>query len=356
MKEQLAKVGTALRRHYDKIIALAAVLALGASGLLYVTNGRAIEREQRDLEEWLRTLAPTFPANSVVDVSAFEGAARLHQNQVQIAQGDVTIFRPEKRYTCHDCRRPRPFLPEGVKPEDHPCPFCFVIDDVPPELPDFDQDGMLDRWEAAHGLDSGDPADAAYDPDKDGFTNLEEHAGDPQTTPRDPQSHPPILQKLTLHRLGEVSLNLTFQGWTQLEGEKPRVSINRGSQTYWRYIGEKIFGFTLKGLNAKTTERQISPDSSSMIVVDVSELVLEKDGEEIILILGHQEKPVIYYAEIKFRIDGSLYEKLFLNSEFELDPNSPYKGRKFKVIGIDRQKKRVLVQDAKTSRKRWFEE
>jgi len=356
MKEELAKVGTVLRSHYDRVIALAAVLVLGASGLLYVTNGRAIEREQRDLEEWLRTLAPTFPANSVVDVSAFERAARLHQNQVQIAQSDVTMFRPEKRYTCHDCRRPRPFLPEGANPEDHPCPFCHVIDDVPPELPDFDQDGMLDRWEATHSLDPGDPADAVHDPDKDGFTNLEEHDGDPQTTPRDPDSHPPILQKLTLHGLGRVPLNLTFQGSTQLEGEKPRVSINRGSQTYWKYIGDKIFGFTLKGLIAKTTERPISPGASSMIEVDVSELMLEKDGEEFVLIKGRPETQFIYYAEIRFKIDGSLYEKLFKNSEFELGPNSPYKGRTFRVIGIDREKKRVLIQDAKTGGKHWFEE
>jgi PKD repeat protein len=39
---------------------------------------------------------------------------------------------------------------------------------------DFDQDGMPDSWEAAHGLNPLSPLDAALDPDNDGLTNLQE--------------------------------------------------------------------------------------------------------------------------------------------------------------------------------------
>lgn len=39
---------------------------------------------------------------------------------------------------------------------------------------DTDQDGMPDAWERRHGLNIGNPADGIADPDKDGYTSLEE--------------------------------------------------------------------------------------------------------------------------------------------------------------------------------------
>jgi hypothetical protein len=51
---------------------------------------------------------------------------------------------------------------------------------------DQDGDGMLDRWELAHGLDPADPADADADRDGDGHTNFEEYQAG--TDPRDPSS------------------------------------------------------------------------------------------------------------------------------------------------------------------------
>jgi hypothetical protein len=47
---------------------------------------------------------------------------------------------------------------------------------------DSDHDGMPDAWERAHKLDPRDPADAALDSDKDGYTNIEEYLNstDPQ--------------------------------------------------------------------------------------------------------------------------------------------------------------------------------
>ncbi len=42
-------------------------------------------------------------------------------------------------------------------------------------LVDSDQDGMPDIWEIYNGLNPFDPADASYDQDGDGYTNLEEY-------------------------------------------------------------------------------------------------------------------------------------------------------------------------------------
>jgi pectate lyase len=41
-------------------------------------------------------------------------------------------------------------------------------------LPDADHDGMPDAWEKTHRFDPGDAIDGNADPDKDGYTNLEE--------------------------------------------------------------------------------------------------------------------------------------------------------------------------------------
>ncbi len=40
---------------------------------------------------------------------------------------------------------------------------------------DTDQDGMPDTWETAHGLSISNAADRNYDPDGDGYTNLEDY-------------------------------------------------------------------------------------------------------------------------------------------------------------------------------------
>jgi hypothetical protein len=44
-----------------------------------------------------------------------------------------------------------------------------------PAPADSDHDGMPDEWETAHGLNPKDASDAQADPDKDGYTNLEEY-------------------------------------------------------------------------------------------------------------------------------------------------------------------------------------
>lgn len=48
-----------------------------------------------------------------------------------------------------------------------------ILDDI-----DTDEDGMVDLWEWEHQLDLDDPTDAAEDPDRDGYTNLDEYLGE----------------------------------------------------------------------------------------------------------------------------------------------------------------------------------
>ena len=50
--------------------------------------------------------------------------------------------------------------------------YAFKPEEVPA---DTDTDGMPDEWERKHALAADNPADAAADADKDGYTNIEEH-------------------------------------------------------------------------------------------------------------------------------------------------------------------------------------
>jgi 1,4-alpha-glucan branching enzyme len=69
---------------------------------------------------------------------------------------------------------------------------------------DADEDGMHDAWEEFYGLATNDPADAAADPDEDGFTSLEEfqNGSDPFTaTPK-------------LHDYNSMSAAGSFNNWS----------------------------------------------------------------------------------------------------------------------------------------------
>ncbi len=50
--------------------------------------------------------------------------------------------------------------------------YTFAPEEVPR---DGDHDGMPDTWEKARGLNPDDATDSAADPDRDGYTNVEEH-------------------------------------------------------------------------------------------------------------------------------------------------------------------------------------
>lgn len=86
----------------------------------------------------------------------------------------------------------RPFLADDITlGTTHPLGFDGDGDGVPDPRPgtsgpatggipdalaaDRDADGIPDVWETAHSLDPDAPADAALDPDGDGFTNLDEY-------------------------------------------------------------------------------------------------------------------------------------------------------------------------------------
>ncbi len=101
--------------------------------------------------------------------------------------------------------------------------FCetnlsYVVSILP--FQDNDGDEMNDAWEFFHGLNTNDPADAAGDPDDDGFTNLQEYENG--TNPEEPTPK--------LHDYDALSLVGTFNGW----------SLNQGRMKLFEHYGWEI--------------------------------------------------------------------------------------------------------------------
>ncbi len=71
----------------------------------------------------------------------------------------------------------------------------LLMPTVGAELVDNDKDLMDDTWEANVGLNATNANDANYDPDNDGFTNIEEFNS--KTDPFDPEDHPYDTERLT---------------------------------------------------------------------------------------------------------------------------------------------------------------
>lgn len=99
------------------------------------------------------------------------------------------------------------------------------VDTLPPIDQDSDGDGLTDRFELTHGLDSDNPNDAALDADGDGSSNIKEfQAG---TDPNDPQSRLAITQVIASGP--EIGLR-----WTAVPGATYQIeSTNDLSVADW---------------------------------------------------------------------------------------------------------------------------
>lgn len=117
---------------------------------------------------------------------------------------------------------------------------------------DLDWDGMYDEWETRHGLDPNDPADAAGNPDQDGYSNLQEFIAD-----TDPTNSNPVLSisawsnapggnihfESSPERRYELYFcsNLTGGGWTSLTNEIGGAS--NGLPVPWEGTNAPTCGF-----------------------------------------------------------------------------------------------------------------
>ena len=227
-----------LQQNYDKLLVVITLIALLGSAVYLLLR---IQGERTDIAQgqWQQAVHP-IPAE-VLDLVPYREANHSLTNVIDTrAITTNRLMTSELRVTCvdPDCQLP-------ISYHATTCPFCKAPQPRPP-AEDFDRDGdgMPDEWEDKHSLNKYDPNDALFDPDGDGFTNVEEFQQG--TDPTDPASVPPPGSKLRVRRILVEPFELEFNGVLDRSGGRLfQLNSRTQDRTYFKSLGEAIEGWTL---------------------------------------------------------------------------------------------------------------
>ncbi|NQU39302.1 MAG: hypothetical protein HQ523_05060 [Lentisphaerae bacterium] len=330
----LGDIVARLKRVYDKLIAVAVLTAFVGSLAYLAWRVGTVQSAQEGFIAEIDAITPQHPEAQPVDLTPFELALETVQEPAQVvaSEWEHTMWVPETRVECVDCRRPIPFAVEN-------CPFCLALQPPDPKDDpdrDLDGDGIKDVWEIKYGLSDRDPSDAETDRDGDGFSNIEEFLANPQTDPTDKQSSPSIVMKLCLQSLIADPFNLRFKSVISLPGGVKQFAINtRGNgRTYFVKLNEEVEGFVVVDYekHLRRMER-----FGNVMNLDVSVLTLKRGEKLIRLTMGKEVEYSEYTCKLFFKVDGSTYT-LKLGDQFELQ------GKQYELIGIDSRGGRVVIR------------
>lgn len=332
-----------LVRYYDKVVAVAVLIILLVS-LGYLTGaGAARKKGEAAYTAQLDRLRPESAALSALDLAEYDAAARALRVPLQLGIPEAQkpgFLAPECRVTCviAACQKPIPYAAEV-------CPFCGGKQPIPPDKDpnlDSDGDGIPDRVEIAWGLNPHDPSDARGDLDGDGFSNLEEYLA--KTDPKDPKSHPEIVNLLRVKELRGKTMPLTFSVVNKMPDGKMQLVFNQRTpqpRTFWVREGEKIgdSGWGAGKVEVKSEERDDPTMPGGKRRVDVSTVVVKRlsDNKEVTLRINEGGKSTDVEAVIVLPLD---------NAEFTVLEGGTFKVRDetFRVISVDSGKTSVVIE------------
>lgn len=317
-----------LNIYYDKIVALAVLLALLVSLLMLLVRIGTDQAEHQRFTRDLQNLTALHPQPPPLNTSLFVAARQRYHEPYQLAAWDRHVTAPERRVHCVNCERP-------IVYDATVCPFCNHAQPAEAEAPtDWLGDGIPDAWAIEHGLDPRDPTHADQDFDGDGFSNIEEYLF--ETDPNDPQSFPAPWVRLRLDRIESEPFNMLFMG-VSLLGEQNRqlfqVNMREGGRTHWAQLGDTVEGFVLDRYEP-LEERQ------GQRVVDVSVLTLKRGDLEIQLVKGQATPHLQHRATMTFEIGEESRHTVVRGAEITL------KGHTYQVVEIDPNNRRVQLRDS----------
>ena len=329
MKLTLESIGEALRSYYDRLIALLAILAVLASLVLLMMRLGAVKADEQRFQDWQKGLVPEFADATNVTLDIFTQGHNNLTNPFQIGSWSNAFSTPELRISCLDCARPISFNASE-------CPWCKAKPEEIIVSEDKDEDGMKDEWEVTHKLNPLDPDDGKGDPDKDGFSNLEEFRFG--TDPNDPADHPPVIAKLRLAEIKAMPFHLKFMAVNKLtSGDIFQINSTKSGKTSWYKMGDDVEGYAISEYKPIFVKE---PSAAGAMEMDRSTLALKsKIADRLISLQKGEATPVSEYeARFIFEIDGSEFSVKH-GADFDL------RGTKFTVKEIDNKESRVLIVD-----------
>lgn len=172
------------------------------------------------------------------------------------------------------------------------------------------------------------------DPDKDGFSNLDEFLG--KTDPQKADSHPPYLTKLRLKRFIRIPFRLKFEAYDD-DGNFQINTVDVRQPTQFVKMGETIAGTKYKVVKF---EKKSVLNPNTGVDKDTTELTLEhqETGLKVVLVVGTEVNSPDQYARFAFLWDHTEFtvkkdQKFFLK---------PEPGIEYKLIDI-RENEAVII-------------
>ncbi len=191
------------------------------------------------------------------------------------------------------------------------------------------------EWFEKYSLPIEDADALEQDPDKDGFTNLDEWQGN--TDPTKAESHPDYTTKLRLVSATEEPFRYMFASRTK--GNFGINSIDESEPTQFLKVGEIIRGtdFKIVKFTEKTERNQFGMKK------DVSELLLEHQGThaQLTLVKGKVATSPQSVATFVYSWGGRKEFEVRKDQEFSLKPMEDIK---YKLIEV-RPDKAVIVDE-----------
>ncbi|NNM30935.1 MAG: hypothetical protein HKO57_15555 [Akkermansiaceae bacterium] len=180
-------MATPASQNYEKIIlAIAVIAALGFGAVVFLQAGKLDEQFTRQAPR--KQDAPPLPGEKKIAEAVASLGTDKEWKQAKVAGGrSVDLFTGIAW-----------FVKKGES-----APVDLLAPDEAPVHPP-----ITNLWWIENDLDPGYADAPARDPDKDGFSNLEEFTA--ETDPKDFSSHPPLGSKLRLANLESLGFLLTF--------------------------------------------------------------------------------------------------------------------------------------------------
>jgi hypothetical protein len=288
----VAKVLDWIKAHYDRAVLIAAAILLFISAIAIwwgvIQFGNRLVTAQQP-----RAKTASQPAVAVELDRASEQLENPTQWKGSTRSG---LFVPERHFIG----------PDGL-------PATLQNTQVHPPVPN--------EWFEKYGLHIEDPDVLDEDPDKDGFTNLDEWQGG--TDPTDPSSHPDYLTKLHLVSATEEPFRYIF---SSRSGNRFGINtIDESEATQFLKVGDVIRGTEFKVV--KFTEKHARNQYG--INADVSELLLEHQQSHIQVTLVKREVATSpqSVATFVYTWGGRREFEVRKDQEFSLKPNEQIKYR-----------------------------